>query len=301
MTISLSNLIKAYSIKYDDKDKRVIDMNAAAEEKIRHYVELLKLKQPSLLPEEGKKDSEEGFVPGLFAAAVEELSADAAADLKQRQLFMQEQILRNQQATEDVTEKAKNIIEEAKEEVKRILENAKAEASVCAELIKEEAYQKGYQEGHQKSMKELEALKKSLEDDKLHYATEYEKKVKDLEPSFVNLLISFMKRFTGVVLDDKREIIFYLLEQELLSIEGSNRYLIHVSRDDYELVSSKKEEITWKVNDNATIEIIEDRTLSRAQCFIETDSRIIDCSLDIQLRNLVNDLKLLAGPKVEEI
>lgn len=301
MTISLSNLIKAYSIKYNDNDKRVIDMNAAAEEKLMHYMELLKLKESNLKGTESNLDSEEGFVPGLFAATVEEIPKEDQADFVSMQFMMQEDMLKEQQAIGNISERAKTIIDEAKEEVKCLLDGAKAEALACAEQIKKDAYQSGYQEGYQKSIKEMETLKKDLMAEKLHYATEYENKVKDMEPTFVKLLIAYIKRFTGVILDDKKDIILYLLEQELLSIESSNIYLIHVSKEDYDLVFSKKHEIAWKLKENSVIEIIEDCMLTRAQCFIETDSRIIDCSLDVQLRNLVHDLKLLAGPKIEEV
>jgi flagellar assembly protein FliH len=280
-------------------DKRVIDTNAAAEAKVRHYLELLDIKDTS-----HDDDNEQGdvidFVPGLFASTVEEIPVDEQEELMKNQLLMQEVILR-EQPDALVTEKAAAIIEEAKEEVNRIIEDARSEAFACAEQIKKDAYTTGYQEGYEKAMKEFEILKKNNETEKQQLAVEYEKKVREFEPIFAYLLIAYIKRFTGVILDDKKDIILYLLEQELLNIESSKVYLIHVSREDFEMVHSKKHEIAWKVNDSAEIEIIEDRTLTRAQCLIETDSRVIDCSLDVQLKNLVHDLKLLAGPKGSEM
>ena len=294
VTKSLSNLIKAYSIRYSDENKRIIDTNAAAEAKIKHYLELLDIKEsPQSNDEQGDGID---FIPGLYVSAVEEVPSEEQEELIRNQQLMQEG---NQVGQSDalVVEKAAAIIDEAKEEVKRILEEGRKEAYANAEQIKEEAYATGYQEGFEKAMKEVDLLKKNIEADKQQLAVEYEKKVREFEPVFANLLIAYIKRFTGVILDDKKDIILYLLEQELLNIESSKVYLIHVSKEDYDMVHSKKHEIAWKVNENAEIEIIEDRMLTRAQCLIETDSRIIDCSLDVQLKNLVQDLKLLAGPK----
>lgn len=45
---------------------------------------------------------------------------------------------------------------------------------------------------------------------------------------------------------------------------------------------------------SAHVEIIEDMTLSQAECFIETENGIYDCSLDTQLRELERKLKLLS-------
>lgn len=294
VTISLSNLIKAYSVRYNNEDKRVIDTNAMAEAKVKQYLELLDIKESS---HSNKEEQERAidFVPGLFASTVEEIAPEEQEELARNQQLMQE-LLNKEEADAMVMEKAAAIIDEAKEEVKRILEEARSEAVASSEQIKQDAYTTGYQEGYQKSLQEFELLKKNLESEKQQLAVEYEKKVREFEPVFANLLIAYIKRFTGVILDDKKDIILYLLEQELLNVESSKVYLIHVSKEDYDMVYSKKHEIAWKVNENAEIEIIEDRMLTRTQCLIETDSRIIDCSLDVQLKNLTQDLKLLAGP-----
>jgi flagellar assembly protein FliH len=274
-------------------------MNATAEEKLKIYIELKKLKET---PQKTcDSDLSQDFVPGLFAATVEQIP-EKEEDIIKNQFLMQEALLMEQQRSEEaVTLKAKEIIDDAKEEVKRILKGAKAEATACSEQIRQDAFQSGYHDGYNKAIKEINSLKEDLEVEKLQLEKEYENKVKEFEPTFVDLFIAYIKRFTGVILDDKKDIILYLLEQVLLNIENSNVYLIHVSKEDYEMVYSKKHEIAWKVNENAEIEIIEDRMLTRAQCLIETDSRVIDCSLDVQLKNLVHDLKLLAGPKLNEM
>ncbi len=292
---SLSNVIKAYSIRYNDHNKHVIDMNAAAEEKVKYYLDMLQIEDEKV---NRKPSSEGGFVEGLMAATVEESSID---DMTQEELnHVSEEFLNHQPSFEEVNEKAKAIIEEAKQEVSSMLEQAREDAVKVSHKIKEDAKQEGYQEG--KELAKAELLKEQLayEQRKRELEHAYEQKVKNFEPIFVDLLISYVKRFTGVILDDKKDIILYLLEQELLNIESSNTYLIHVSQEDFDIVNAKKSEISWKLKENADIEIVEDRMLSRAQCLIETDSRIIDCSLDVQLKNLVCDLKLLAGPREEE-
>ena len=298
VTISLSNLIKAYSVKYNDTDKRVIDTNAAAQEKLKHYIQLLKLDSSASNGEEGEQSDDSLFVPGLFAATVEEIPEVEQEDRLPQQRLIQEALLKEQQKPEEVTEKANAIIQEAKEEVKHILEKAKSEAMACSEQIKQDAFQTGYQEGYQKAMIEFESLKNGLELERKNLNLDYETKVREMEPTFVHLLIAYIKRFTGVILEDKKDIILYLLEQELLSIEKSNAYLIHVSKEDYDMVYAKKHEIAWKVNEDAQVEIVQDPMLTNGQCLIETDSRVIDCSLDVQLKNLIHDLKLLVGPKL---
>lgn len=296
---SLSNVIKAYSIRYNDNEKHVIDMNAAAEEKVRYYLNLLQINDEKT-NHVINSDTSTDFVEGLVAATVEETPLDEMTQTEIDQLSLEDMIANQSLSLEGVNEKARAIIEEAKQEVSSMIEQAKTDAGKIAEKIKDDAQQEGYQAGCELAKAELMQEKLAFEQRKTELEQEYEAKAKDFEPIFVDLLISYVKRFTGVILDDKKDIILYLLEQELLNIESSNMYLIHVSKDDFDMVNAKKSEISWKVKENAEIEIIEDRLLSRAQCLIETDSRIIDCSLDVQLKNLMNDLKLLAGPREEE-
>ena len=42
------------------------------------------------------------------------------------------------------------------------------------------------------------------------------------------------------------------------------------------------------------LDIIEDASLMHNQCIIDLDSKIIDCSLDVQLDNLKEQLRMLA-------
>lgn len=51
------------------------------------------------------------------------------------------------------------------------------------------------------------------------------------------------------------------------------------------------------VSANSNVEIIEDMTLAKNECMIETDSGIYDCGLGTQLEELRKKLMLLAWKK----
>ena len=51
------------------------------------------------------------------------------------------------------------------------------------------------------------------------------------------------------------------------------------------------------VSANSNVEIIEDMTLAKNECMIETDSGIYDCGLGTQLEELRKKLMLLAWQK----
>jgi flagellar assembly protein FliH len=62
-----------------------------------------------------------------------------------------------------------------------------------------------------------------------------------------------------------------------------------------EYLISRKNDLLNVLPTDATLRIVEEINLTKNQCLIETDQRVIDCSLDVQLNNLITDLKLLGG------
>ena len=54
-----------------------------------------------------------------------------------------------------------------------------------------------------------------------------------------------------------------------------------------------REELQEKVGEVVQIEIVMDPDLSESQCIIDADSGVYDCSLDVELDNLIRDLRSL--------
>jgi flagellar assembly protein FliH len=123
---------------------------------------------------------------------------------------------------------------------------------------------------------------------------DYLDQMKDLEPKFAEALALLVKSLTGVVAEDKHDIICYLIHKAILNADSSKYYIIRTSKEDYESAMSKKVELETMVKEGTSIEIVLDKDLEKNQCLIETDTIIIDCSLDVQLNNLIQDIKLLS-------
>ena len=124
---------------------------------------------------------------------------------------------------------------------------------------------------------------------------EYQRKLDELEPKFIDTLTGIYEHIFKVSLKNSRELIVHLIANTMRNIEGSNDYLIHVSKDDYPFVSMEKKELVkgTGIADDA-VDIIEDSTLGRNECMIETGNGVFDCSLGTQLEALNEELRLLA-------
>ncbi|MDE7209940.1 MAG: hypothetical protein K2O03_00680 [Lachnospiraceae bacterium] len=275
-----NNVIKAAAVTYT-QEVRTIDSN----EREGGFTRLAVDKLAQVKEDAGTGDLKD-FEPGIKA-----LFADRNGEgVPGAEAFV---AALDEDAIKALEEQAKGIIAEAREEVLRILNDAKAQA----ENIRKKAYEDGLRQGEKAGRDKYDALSKRLEGEVKAAKEAYEKQEKELEPLFADILIGLLKKLTGVLLEDKRGIVVYLLEQALSDIEPGMTYLVHVSGEDFESVSSKKSELLWKLKEGAELEIVEDRTMKKGQCIIETDSRIFDCGVDTQLKNLVGDLRLLAGSR----
>ena len=91
----------------------------------------------------------------------------------------------------------------------------------------------------------------------------------------------------------------YLVTSALKKSGESKSCIVHVSKEDYPDVSSRKEEMTKGLPSGLQVDIIEDITLGKNEALIETDGGIIDCGLGTQLTELGRKIRLLAYEKTE--
>ena len=286
MTRSLSNIIKAAAVTYTD-EVRKIDSNEKAEEFSRLFVtKHAEVAEPAQEPEGVQPEEFTPGISGLFSDRDEGKPGREASDEDEPSLEEREELFRAD---------TERILDEAREKIKKMLADAEAEA----EQIKTNAYNtaqnQGYNEGRSKAEAELMNAKRELERQRQEYQAAYEQQVQELEPAFIEMVIRLTKKLTGVLLEEKRDIVAYLAEQAISEMEPGRNYLIHVSAEEAEAVNEAKPRILGSLKEGTAVEVIADHSMKRGQCLIETDSRIFDCSLDTQLNNLICDLRMLAG------
>lgn len=283
MTKSLSsNIVKWNYTNFQKQDKLVIDSDS----RVDLLAEILTVPKGTAeavieaaaareaLPDGEVTGTEESFA----ALSAKTLSAGSEELEEKRLLFLQE---------------AEELVANARLEAESILETAKQEA----EEIKTSAYNVGRDDGYKAGMdageKELAVLEQKLREQDEGREEEYNKKLREAEPRFVDIMISLIEKITGVVVENKREVILHLVHNGIKQTGRSDKYRLQCSSEDYPLLEGEKERLGNMLGLSGGIEIIENPDFIKNQCVIEADSTIIDCSLDVQLKNLIENLKLL--------
>ena len=298
--MSKGGVLKSGWMYMNPTEARVIDTNAMVESKLKELA--FKLAEET----DGDIGFTEGFVQGIKAEQVTELIGEDE---------------NKENVPEEVASKVSEsemLLQQAQEEIETMKAQALAEIEEARTQIIEEAKKMGYQEGFEQGQKEgyeqgheegLESVAKereeALRDASIRIAQveeEYQKKLDELEPQFIDTLTGIYEHIFHVSLKNSRDLIVYLIANTMRNLEGSSGYLIHVSKEDYPFVSMQKKELVKGTGISVDdIDILEDATLARSECMIETGNGVFDCGLGTQLEALNEELRLLSyEPKKTE-
>ena len=266
-----------------------------SEERIIDYNELIKLKLKNIANDRenhGNVDAD-GFVNGLKADVVEQLLTGSDEDGE------------TAQSQEDVNNQIAAALEEANEQAQTIRDEANevlAQAHMEARKIIEDAKRTGYEQGAQNAREEYNAkadeLARDYEAKKAQLEKEYNDMKASMEPELVETITEVFKKITYTVAEDNKDIIIGLINGVMKNTDISNEFIIKVSPEDYKFLVNNQGKIYCSVSKEVTMDIVEDATMKKNQCIIESDTGVYDCSLDIELNNLIEDIKLLAACKV---
>ena len=260
----MSNVIKSTRVNYDDNEKKIINPFENT---------ILKEDTPDL---EEKDDKIKPLITKDITQALRD----------------KEQMLRDEEANLKI--RYQNIIEVAQNKADEILNDARKIATDMKNEAISRGREDGYEQGMAKAREEIEVLKSEILNERNMFESEYNEKVTQFERDFISIFVNLCEKMFGIIIDDKQDVLFHIINRTIADLEKSNSYIIRVSREDYELVNHKKQLFYDYVMEGSNIEIVESDNLTHNKCLIETDNSVIDCSVDTQIKNLMTDLELLS-------
>ena len=254
-----------------EEEKRIIDYNHVISEKLAEI-------RKTLLVEGGDFQEPSGeFVMGLQAETVElEPQPDPQEELEKARAIAEE------------------LVKNARAEAEQIQNQAQEEAARLRAQEQEAGRQEGYAEGSAKAQAELDIMRQQLLEEENRRQEEYKQRLAVMEEELVDVILQVVSHVTMASITEKKDIIFHLIENSLEHIESSKQFLIHVSKEDYQVLIEQKEFLLAQVPQSTELEIIKDAALTPGQCMIETDGGVFDCGLDTRLNSLAADIKALS-------
>lgn len=264
--ISLSNLLKQYYVVNQTAERIVIDSNERAEQRIRQSLQAQGFDGIG---------SEDGFSVGLDAPEVELESAD--------------------QILSDAKEEAEAILLAAQAKADNLLSESRSNA----ESLYEAQRQAGYEDGIRAGQEEIDGLRKQLEEEyqqkEEQLLAEYEQELSRMEPDLVDSMIQVFDKVFHIQFEDKRPIILSLVNSTIHGAESAKHFHIQVSEKNRSYLEEHLDEIRGKVAHDVEISVASDTGMTEENCQIETEYGVFDCSIDVELANLIRDIRSLCS------
>ncbi|MGN0161719.1 MAG: FliH/SctL family protein [Lachnospiraceae bacterium] len=287
----MSNLLKGFYTK--KADDRVIDYNEVISNKIESFRQKM----------ENEAVPADGFVNGLNAEVVEGLiGEEMGSDTGEAEADALDALTADSAGAsvgeEELRELAGNIVGDANAKAEEILLKAREEAEEIKKTAYASAYEegsrKGYEEGSARAEEEYQKLINDANQELSRLEQEYTTRYNNMESELVDTLLQVFAQVTHTVSEDNKEIILHLINQVLSNVECTGDFLIRVSKEDYPFLSENQGKIYLASPKDINLSVLEDSFMEKGQCVIETEGGIFDCSLDIQLEQLIKDIKLLS-------
>ena len=288
------NLVKSSFLSRDEDNSRVISTNELIEQKLERIRMVLDNPQAVSAPS-GE------YEEGLFALPLEELVAENEDG---EEVFDEDGVVSNviKVKKEPVMEKPvytgpspEELIEQAKAEIETMKNLASQEIETQRQQVLQDAQRTGFEEGFSQAQKQNEEVLAKLEAERKRLEDEYEQRVAQLEPAFVQALTGIYEKIFEIELSSYKELVVAMLRNTMKKIEGGKNFLVHVSKEDYPYVRDHREELfSDAIREGTMVDVIEDATLRENECTIETDNGIFDCGLGTQMEGLRKRLILLS-------
>jgi flagellar assembly protein FliH len=185
----------------------------------------------------------------------------------------------------------------AEEENQKILENAQLEAAKLRdetekqiEDFKNDAYSKGYEAGREEGFKSGSAEVERLID-RIHTVLNksIEKRVDiidEAESQLIDLVLQISRKVIKVVSENQKNVVINNVVQALRKMKSRGDVAIKVNLADLEITTEHTKDFLRMVENVKSITILEDSSVDKGGCIIETDFGQIDARISSQLKEI---------------
>ncbi len=193
----------------------------------------------------------------------------------------QAQIIRQQAMDE-----AEDIKAKAETEANRII----AEAQASMDERQKSGYDDGFKRGQEDGFKEgnLEAQRLT---DRLHTIIERmmdkrQEILSETEQQIVDLVLLMTRKIVKVISENQRNVVVSNVVQALRKVKGRGDVIIRVNLSDVAMTTQHIKDFLSSAENVKNITVVEDSTVDRGGCLIETDFGAIDARISSQLNEI---------------
>ncbi len=186
----------------------------------------------------------------------------------------------------EVAQRIDEIIREAESKAEDIVQKARLEAVD----IKEIAFRSGYEEGQKAAAEEarvaLGSVSKALEEALDRLASLKDDILSKAEDDIVRLTVAIAEKLVCRELKQHPDAIVSIVKETISAAKGNREITIKLHHDDLMTLNQHLSGLMEHIGETRELKIEEDTAISPGGCIVETDTNLIDMSLEARIESI---------------
>ena len=190
----------------------------------------------------------------------------------------------------DAENEAAAIIEKAKNEAAQIIAEAQAERDKQKSDAQKEGFEQGLSEGYDKGVDEVNRLIERMHKILEAVMQRRDEILQDTESQIVELVILMARKVIKILSENQKNVIMANTLAALKKVRTRGEVTLRVNLEDVKLTTQHVEEFIQHVENVQGINVLEDSSVEKGGCIVETDFGSIDARISSQLTELENKI-----------
>jgi flagellar assembly protein FliH len=224
------------------------------------------------------------------ARMIEESKAEAERIIKDAEETafreVQEKTAQIQKEKQETGDESKRILEEARKEAEDERERAASEVDTIRKNAHQEGIEKGMGEGFESGKNEVQRLIDHLHSIISKAIEKRNEIIQESETQLINLVLQISKKVIKVISENQKNVVVNNVIQALRKLKSRGDVVIRVNLEDVELTSDHVKDFMRMVENVRSLTVLEDSTVDRGGCIIETDFGEIDARISSQFKEI---------------
>ena len=183
---------------------------------------------------------------------------------------------------------AQEVVKQAQEEAQKILSNAHAEEETIKNTARENGFAAGHDGGFAKGNEEVERLIERMHKILESVMQRREDILDETEQQIVELVVLMTRKVVKVISDNQKSVINNNVLAALKKVKGRGSVTLRVNLEDLKLATQNIDEFIKRCENIKGITVMEDSTVEKGGCIVETDFGAIDARISSQLTEVEN-------------
>jgi flagellar assembly protein FliH len=191
-----------------------------------------------------------------------------------------------QKLRQEAEEEAKSVVAEAERRVAELQASAESRLEAAEREAAKKGRDEGREEGYKEGVSEAERLVGRLHvilDRAMEKRAEI---LQETEAQVVELVLLVAKKVVKVISENQKSVVVQNITQALRKLKTKSDVIVRVNLADLQLATEHVKDFVQMTENAKKLQIVEDSTVDRGGCVIETDFGEIDARIASQLNEL---------------